>query len=277
MANHIPTLKDSLLTLQNRVATLTFNRDDVRNALTGTALIDDILTTIDWVNTNEDISVLIITGAGRAFSAGGNIKEMLERDTTHREGAFGGDVYEVQNKYRRGIQRIPKAIYSCEIPVIAAINGPAIGAGFDISCMCDIRIGSENALLGETFINLGIIPGDGGAWFLQRLIGYQAAAEMTFTGRLVEAPEALEMGLLLNVVPADDLMLTAYTLAESIANKPPQALRLTKRLMKTAQRQELSDFLDLCATFQGMCHNTDDHLEAVEAFVNKRDPSFSGK
>ena len=277
MANHIPTLKDSLLTLQNRVATLTFNRDDVRNALTGTALIEDILTTIDWVNTNEDISVLIITGAGRAFSAGGNIKEMLERDTTHREGAFGGDVYEVQNKYRRGIQRIPKAIYSCEIPVIAAINGPAIGAGFDISCMCDIRIGSENALLGETFINLGIIPGDGGAWFLQRLIGYQAAAEMTFTGRLVEAPEALEMGLLLNVVPADDLMLTAYTLAESIANKPPQALRLTKRLMKTAQRQELSDFLDLCATFQGMCHNTDDHLEAVEAFVNKRDPSFSGK
>lgn len=277
MANHIPTLKDSLLTLQNRVATLTFNRDDVRNALTGTALIEDILTTIEWVNTNEDISVLIITGAGRAFSAGGNIKEMLERDTTHREGAFGGDVYEVQNKYRRGIQRIPKAIYSCEIPVIAAINGPAIGAGFDISCMCDIRIGSENALLGETFINLGIIPGDGGAWFLQRLIGYQAAAEMTFTGRLVEASEALEMGLLLNVVPADDLMLTANALAENIANKPPQALRLTKRLMKTAQRQELSDFLDLCATFQGMCHNTDDHMEAVDAFVNKREPNFSGK
>ncbi len=277
MTNPNPILKDSLLSISDRIATLTLNRDDVRNALTGTHLIDDILSTIDWVNQNDEISVLILTGAGRAFSAGGNIKEMLERDGTHREGAFGGDVYEVQNKYRRGIQKIPKAIYSCEIPIIAAINGPAIGAGFDISCMCDIRIGSEDALLGETFINLGIIPGDGGAWFLQRLIGYQAAAEMTFTGRLVDAQEALAMGLLLNVVPADDLMLTANTMAESIASKPPQALRLTKRLMKAAQRQELADFLDLCASFQGMCHNTEDHIEAVSAFVNKRPPKFSGK
>ncbi|QEQ96546.1 enoyl-CoA hydratase-related protein [Neptunomonas concharum] len=273
----IPQLCDATLTLDNRIATLAFNRDDVRNALTGTALIDDILTTIDWVNRSEDVSVLIMTGNGSAFSAGGNIKEMQERDTTYRDGAFGGDVYEVQNKYRNGIQKIPLAVYQCEVPVIAAVNGPAIGAGFDLTCMCDIRIGSESALLGETFVNLGIIPGDGGAWFLQRLIGYQKAADMTFTGRLVKAQEAKEMGLLLDVVPADQLLPTALKMAQQIAAKPPQALRLTKRLMKAAQRQALPDFLDLCAVFQGMCHNTEDHMEAVTAFVEKRTGNYSGK
>lgn len=274
---NLPTLTDSSLTLDNRVATLTFQRDDVRNALTGTDLINDILTTVDWVNKNETVSVLILTGAGKAFSAGGNIKEMQERDGEYRDGAFGGDVYEVQNKYRHGIQQIPLAVYNCEVPVIAAVNGPAIGAGFDLTSMCDIRIGSENALFGETFVNLGIIPGDGGAWFLQRLIGYQKAAELTFTGRLVKAEEAKELGLLLDIVKPEDLLDSAKQLAAQIASKPPQALRLTKRLMKAAQRQELPDFLDLCSVYQGMCHNTEDHLEAVNAFVEKRPGKYNGK
>lgn len=274
---NLPQLTDALLTLENRIATLTLNRDDVRNALTGTALIDDILATIDWVNKNENVSVLIITGAGKAFSAGGNIKEMLERETTYRDGAFGGDVYEVQNKYRHGIQQIPLAVYQCEVPVVAAINGPAIGAGFDLTCMCDLRIGCPDTLLGETFVNLGIIPGDGGAWFLQRLVGYQKAAELTFTGRLVKADEAQSIGLLLDVVPSDQLLSRAHTLAQQIASKPPQALRMTKRLMKAAQKQELPEFLDLCALFQGVCHNTQDHQEAVSAFVEKRPGNYKGQ
>ena len=273
----MPSLQDSTLDFSNRIATLTFNRDDVRNALTGTHLIDDILRTIEWVNQCEAVSVLIITGAGKAFSAGGNIKEMLERDTTYRDGAFGGDVYEVHNKYRHGIQKMPLAIYHCEVPVIASVNGAAIGAGFDITCMCDIRIGSTEALLGETFVNLGIIPGDGGAWFLQRLIGYQKAAELTFTGRLIKADEAKEMGLLLDVVQPEMLQSTTRDMAEKIASKPPQALRMTKRLMKAAQRQELPDFLDLCSVYQGMCHNTDDHIEAVNAFIEKRPGVYKGK
>ncbi|WP_293265723.1 enoyl-CoA hydratase-related protein [Neptunomonas sp.] len=277
MPNQIPQLLDATLQLDNRIAVLTLNRDDVRNALTGTHLIDDILSTIQWVNTCEAVSVLVITGAGTAFSAGGNIKEMLERDGEHHDGAFSGDVYEVQNKYRNGIQKIPLAVYNCEVPVIAAINGAAIGAGFDLTCMCDMRIGSTQALVGETFVNLGIIPGDGGAWFLQRLIGYQKAADMTFTGRLVKADEAKAMGLLMDVVSPEELMPAALKLASQIAAKPPQATRLTKRLMKAAQRQELADFLDLCAVFQGMCHNTDDHLEAVSAFVEKRPAKFNGK
>ncbi len=272
-----PQLLDATLQLDNRIALLTLNRDDVRNALTGTHLIDDILNAIQWVNQNEAVSVLVITGAGSAFSAGGNIKEMLERDGEYSNGAFSGDVYEVQNKYRNGIQKIPLAVYNCEVPVIAAVNGPAIGAGFDLTCMCDMRIGSSKALLGETFVNLGIIPGDGGAWFLQRLIGYQKAADMTFTGRLVKADEAKSMGLLLDVVSPEELMPAAMKLAQQIAAKPPQATRLTKRLMKAAQRQELADFLDLCAVFQGMCHNTEDHLEAVSAFVEKRPGNYQGK
>ena len=142
------------LELENRVATLTFQRDDVRNALTGTALIDDIVQTVAWANQNREVSVLIITGEGKAFSSGGNVKEMREK-----QGIFGGAAAEIQEQYRQGIQRIPLAMHDIEVPTIAAINGAAIGAGFDLCNMCDIRIGCPDTLLGETFINLGIIPG----------------------------------------------------------------------------------------------------------------------
>ncbi len=272
-----PTLRDARLTLENRVAVLTLDRDDLRNALTGTALIEDIVDTVTWANRSTDVSVLIITGNGSAFCAGGNIKEMQYRDGDHRAGPFGGSALELEHKYRHGIQRIPLAIHQAEIPIIAAINGPAIGAGCDLACMCDIRIGSERATFGETFVNLGIIPGDGGAWFLQRLIGYQRAAEITLTGRLVHAEEAVQLGLMMEQVPADQLMQRALTLASQMASKPPHALRMSKRLMKQAQRQELPDFLELCAAWQGMLHNTDDHAEAVNAFVEKREGNYRGR
>jgi enoyl-CoA hydratase/carnithine racemase len=268
----VPQLSDATLSVAGRVATLTLNRHDVRNALTGTGLVADIVNTIAWSNRCEEVSVLVITGAGSAFSAGGNVKEMRERT-----GTFGGNVLEVQRQYRQGIQDIPLALHGAEIPIIAAVNGPAIGAGFDLACMCDLRIASGNAVFGETFINLGIIPGDGGAWFLQRLLGYQRAAELTFRGRLVKAEEALALGLVLEVVDADRLMERARELAEEIASKPPQTVRLTKRLMKAAQRMELADFLDLCACFQGICHNTEDHLEAVQAFMEKRGGQYTGR
>jgi enoyl-CoA hydratase/carnithine racemase len=267
-----PKPRDSSLEVEGRVAVLTFQRDDVRNALTGTALVDDIVQTVSWANREDGVSVLIITGNGSAFSAGGNIHEMQKQT-----GIFGGSAIEIQNQYRRGIQQIPLVLHHAEIPVIAAVNGPAIGAGFDVACMCDLRIASNRALVGETFINLGITPGDGGAWFLQRLIGYQRAAELTLTGRLVKADEALQLGLFLEVVEPDALLTRARELASQIAAKPPQALRLTKRMMKLAQRTELPDFLDLCASFQAMAHHTADHLEAVNAFLEKRDPHYLGK
>ncbi len=268
----MPQLKDARLAVEGRIATLTLDRDDVRNELTGTALVDDIVRATEWINADESVSVLILTGAGKAFSAGGNVKHMLQR-----EGTFGGSVHEVQKNYRQGIQRITLAMHKLEVPAIAAINGPAIGAGFDLSCMCDMRLASTEAKMGETFVNLGIIPGDGGAWLLQRLVGYQRAAELTFTGRVFDANEALAMGLVLSVTAPDDLLPAARELAASIAAKPPQALRMTKRLMKLAQRQELPDFLELSAVFQGVCHNTADHLEAVSAFLDKRPPDFRGR
>ncbi|WP_129125976.1 enoyl-CoA hydratase-related protein [Geomonas oryzae] len=268
----MPQLKDCTLTLEDRVAVLTFQRDDVRNALTGTALTEDIITTVNWINREDRVSVLVMTGSGSAFSSGGNVKEMQSQS-----GTFGGSPVQVQDKYRRGIQQIPLLLHKAEIPVIAALNGPAIGAGFDLANMCDIRIASTRAKVGETFINLGITPGDGGAWFMQRLLGYQRAAELIFTGRVVDAAEALKLGIFLEVVEPDELMPRVMELAREMASKPPVTLRLTKRMMKLAQRSDLPDFLDLCACFQSFAHHTEDHLEAVDAFLEKRPPTYKGR
>ncbi|MGM0614243.1 enoyl-CoA hydratase-related protein [Halomonas sp. CH40] len=259
----LPELKDARLTLDNRVALLTFQRHDVRNALTGTALVDDIVAVTKWVNRSEDVSVLVITGDGSAFSAGGNVKDMASRG-----GDFAGDVAEVAERYRRGIQRMPLALQAVEVPIIAAVNGPAIGAGFDLANMADIRIASRRAKFGETFLNLGIIPGDGGAWFMQRQIGYQRAFELTLSGRVIDADEALAYGIVLEVAEPEDLMEAAMSHARRIAAQPPKATRLTKRLMKMAPDMQLKAFLDVCATFQGMCHNEPEHLEAVNRMLD---------
>ena len=267
-----PQLKDALFSVDDGVAKLSLNRDDVRNALTGTHLVEDICQAVQWCNDNTDIRCLIIGAEGKAFSAGGNIKEMRDRS-----GMFGGSTSEISRQYRAGIQRMSRAVFNAEVVTIAAINGPAVGAGFDLCCMCDFRIAANSARFGETFINLGIIPGDGGAWFLQRLVGYQRAAELTLSGRVFDAAEADKLGLLLERVADDELDAAADKLARSYASKPPIALRQTKRLMKTAQRQELGDFLDLCADVQAQCHHSDDHHEAVSAFLEKRPGVFKGK
>lgn len=271
MTMGLPPMRAARIVLQERIAVFTMDRDDVRNELTGSGLADDICDAIQWANQNLDVSVMIITGAGTAFSAGGNIKDMLDS-----RGLFDGSVSDIERSYRNGIQKVPLAMMEAEIPIIAAVNGPAIGAGCDLTCMCDLRIASEHALWGETFINLGIIPGDGGAWLLQRLIGYQKAVEMAFTGRLVRAPEAVDMGLALKMVPHENLMGEAMTLAREIAAKPPQSVRYTKKLLRQAQRMELKEFLDLCAVYQGMSHKSADHREALQAFVEKRQGQYKG-
>lgn len=262
--NPLPDLSDATLQLEGRIAILTLDRHDVRNALTGTALIDDIVAVAEWVNRCEDVSVLVITGAGSTFSAGGNVKDMAER-----RGDFAGDVAEVAERYRRGIQRIPLALADVEVPIIAAVNGAAIGAGFDLANMADMRIASNRAKFGETFLNLGIIPGDGGAFFMQRLIGYQRAFELTLSGRVIGADEAREYGIVLEVTEPEALMDTVMAHARRIAAQPPKATRLTKRLMKEGGDAELKPFLEKCAVFQGMCHNEPEHLEAVNAMLEK--------
>jgi len=266
----LPNLKDAALEVEGRVALLTLKRDDVRNALTGTGLIDDVCAAVEWANANPELSVLILTGAGAAFSAGGNIKIMRER-------AMTSSAAEMARYYRDGIQRIPRAMHAAEVALIAAVNGPAIGAGCDLANMCDIRIGSTRAQFGETFINLGIMAGDGGSWFLQRTVGVHRAAELTLTGRVIQAGEARDIGILLEVTEPDRLLLRAREIAGAIAAKPPLAVRYAKRTLRLARQQGLEEHLESCATFQGALQKTEDHLEALAAFFEKRNGHYRGK
>jgi enoyl-CoA hydratase/carnithine racemase len=180
----------------------------------------------------------------------------------------------IRESYRQGIQRIPLALYNLEVPTIAAVNGAAIGAGCDLACMCDIRIASDKATFAESFVKVGIIPGDGGAWFLPRAVGMSKAAEMSFTGDAIDAKEALRIGLISQLTTADALLETANTLANRITSNPSLVLRMTKRLLREGQKQSLESLLELSAGLQSIAHKTDDHREAVHAFLEKRKPNF---
>jgi enoyl-CoA hydratase/carnithine racemase len=258
---------------RDRIAVLTLNRPDLRNIISHEPMIGEIERACAEVTRNPEVSVLVVTGAGTVFSAGGNVKDMAERADM-----FGGSPADVARGYRHGIQRIPLAIEAVEVPTICAVNGPAIGAGCDLTFMCDLRIASEAARFGETFVNLGIVPGDGGAYFLPRALGSQKAAEMIFTGRLIDAAEALAAALVLKVVPPDQLMAAAMELAGHIAAKPPHALRLAKMLYRQGLRAtNLRDFLDTSAAFQALCHHTEDHIEAVKALLERRAGTYTGR
>lgn len=264
--------KDITYEVAERVAVLTLNMPDTRNSISGQQTIEEIEDACRRTQYDDEVSVLIVTGAGKSFSSGGNVKAMRERAAE-----MSGPAVHLQERYRRGIQRIPLAIDSLDVPVIAAVNGHAIGAGCDLAMMCDIRIASSAAVFGETFVNLGIIPGDGGSWFLVRQIGYQNAAELTFTGKVVDAQEAQRLGMVSRVVEPEQLMPEARALAETIAAKPPRTLRLAKRILKQAQRTSLSDFLDICAVTQGIVQTSEDHKSAIEAFLDKSTPVFKGR
>jgi 2-(1,2-epoxy-1,2-dihydrophenyl)acetyl-CoA isomerase len=161
--------------------------------------------------------------------------------------------------------------------MIAAINGHAVGLGLDLACFCDIRLCSGNALFAASFIKVGIVPGDGGAWILPRAIGLSKAAELLFTGDTIDAAAALSMGLVSSVVPLSLLMSRANELAARITSNPAKALRLAKRLLREGQQQRLSDVLELSAAFQALAHETQDHHEALDALLEKRPPQFTGR
>jgi enoyl-CoA hydratase/carnithine racemase len=214
----------------------------------------------------------VLTGNGTAFCAGGNVKDMQSRG-----GIFAGSAFEVRNSYRDGIQRIPLALYELDLPVIAAVNGAAIGAGLDLACMCDIRISADTAVFAESFVKLGIVPGDGGAWLLPRVIGMPKASLMAFTGDTIDAAKALDWGLVAQVVPAATLEAEALALATRIAANPGHALRLTKRLLREGQHMRLDSLLELSAAYQALAHHTEDHLESVNAFLEKRPANYTGR
>ncbi len=263
----------AFLTRERRghVLQLTMSSPETRNALTGPEQFEDFETTCAEVNDDLSVRVVVLTGAGSAFCAGGNVKDMRER-----KGLFAGDPFDQADAYRKGIQRIPRAIRALNVPVIAAVNGPAVGAGCDLATMCDIRIASSSAMFAESFVKLGIIPGDGGAWFLPRAVGYSNACLMAFSGEPVRAEQALAMGLVSEVVEPEALLDRALAIAESIAANPPHAVRLTKQLMRSSERASLDELLDMSAAFQAVCHAEPDHREAVDAFFEKRPGVYRG-
>ncbi len=251
------------------VLLLTMSSPDTRNALTGAEQFDDFEQTCAEINDDASVRAVVLTGEGSAFCAGGNVKDMRDR-----KGLFSGDPFDQADAYRKGIQRIPRAIYALNVPVIAAVNGPAVGAGCDLATMCDIRIASSKAMFAESFVKLGIIPGDGGAWFLPRAVGYSNACKMAFSGDPVSAEDALSMGLVSEVVEPEALLERSLALAASIAANPPHAVRLTKQLMRASEKASLNELLDMSAAFQAVCHGEADHMEAVNAFFEKRPGNY---
>ena len=254
------------------IAVVTINRPDIRNAITGRDMIEEIEDACTRVNADLDIRVMIITAVDPAFSAGGNVKDMAKK-----EGMFAGTPAQLMENYRDNVQRIPLAVHDIAVPTIAAVNGPAIGAGCDLALMCDMRIASEKAKFGETFLTVGLIPGDGGAYFLPRIVGMARACEMTFTGDLIDAQKAHAIGLVNDVAIHDQLMDKTLALAKRIASKPPEALRMAKRLLYMGQSLTLRQLLEQSAAYQALCHHTEDHMEALSAMFEKREPSFKGR
>lgn len=253
------------------VVRLTINRPESRNPLGEEGdgkLFEDAARNI---NADREVRCAILTGAGKAFSAGGNLKAMREQT-----GPFAGTGVLIREGYRSGIHRMVRALWSIEVPLIAAVNGPAIGLGNDVACLADLRIAADTALFAASFLTMGLVPGDGGAWILPRLIGQARAAELFFTGDIIDANTAREWGLVSKVVPAADLMNEAGALAARICRQPPDVLRMTKRLMRDGERASFETLMEMSAAFQSLAHLTADHREAVAAFFEKRPPEFKG-
>lgn len=255
-----------------KIAILRMNRPDALNAIGTLQDCDDFVAAIEAAGDDRSISCVILTGTGRGFSAGGNLKAMQERTGIGPMDQPDG----TRGNYKRGVQRITRAMMALEVPAIAAVNGHAVGLGCDLACLCDMRIAAESALFSCSFIKVGLVPGDGGAWSLARVVGYATAAELFFTGERFDAARAKEIGLVSRVVPDDRLLPEAMALAEKITANPARALRLTKRLLREAQTARMDEILELSAAYQALVHETADHKEAVAAMLEKRPPVFTG-
>ncbi len=254
------------------VVTLTINRPETRNPLGEEGDGDLFAEAARRINEDRDLRCVILTGAGKAFSAGGNLKAMRAKS-----GGFAGGGVHIRERYRNGIHRLVRAVWGIEVPVIAAVNGPAIGLGNDVACLADMRIAAEGAIFGATFLKIGLIPGDGGAWILPRTIGMARAAELFFTGDTIDAATALSWGLVSKVVPDAELMAAAQALAARICRQPPDVLRMTKKLMREGQGTSFDTIMEMSAAMQSLAHLTADHAEAVDAFFEKRPPKFEGR
>lgn len=255
------------------VLTVTLNLPEKRNPISDNDVVDALCAAMEAADKDITIGCVILTGAGSAFSSGGDLKQMAPDVGSLRSAKS----VQTRRNYKYGIQRLPLLFQALEVPVVAAVNGHAIGAGCDLACMCDIRVASDNAKFAESFVKLGIIPGDGGAWLLPRIVGFSKATELALTGEMIDAAEALRIGLVSEVVSPEELIATARRIADKIAANPPHAVRMTKRLLREGQTAELKNILEMSAAMQALAHATADNDEAINAFMEKRAPKFTGE
>lgn len=250
------------------IATITLNRPERMNAFTWD-MIDAWADALVECQKNDAIAAVIVTGAGKAFCSGGDIGEMQKR--TERT------PLDRKNELRGHVHKIPLTLESLDKPVIAAINGAATGAGMDLALMADLRIAAESARLGETYVKVGLVPGAGGAWFLPRLVGAAKALELFWTGDLIDAQEALRIGIVNRVVPDAELMAQTRALAEKIAGGPQLSVRFIKRAVYQGLNTDLRSALDLISSHYAVVSSSADHREAVAAYLEKRKPVFTGR
>lgn len=256
---------------EGAVMVLTLNRPERLNAIPDLDDGEAFHAACEAINADPSVRCAVLTGAGRAFSAGGDLKAMASRT-----GLFAGTGAEIRERYRRVVHRIVRAVYGLEVPLVAAVNGPAMGLGCDLAGLADVRLASDQARFGVPFLKLGLVPGDGGAWLLPRNVGYARAAEMLFTGEPIDAATAERWGLVNRVVPHAQLMPEAMALAGRIAVQPGQALRMAKALLRQGRDVTFDQMLEATAAIQALAHLSEDHLEGVRAALEKRPPDFAG-
>src|SRR3989441_6635437 len=255
--------------VKDSIATLTLNRPDRLNALGG-SLRDDLHDAITRSAADPEVRVLIITGSGKGFCAGGDVKAMNEAKEGRRERPF-------MEKIAPGRDRTLLAMREAPQPIIAAVNGAAAGAGMNLALACDIRLASSAAKFSQAFVKRGLHPDWGGTYFLPRIVGMAKACELIFTGALIDAGEALRLGLVSAVYPPEELLPATYELARKIAAGPPIAIRLAKRALYHSQDVDLRAALEFETFAQNIASETEDAREGIRAFVEKRPAAFKGR
>jgi 2-(1,2-epoxy-1,2-dihydrophenyl)acetyl-CoA isomerase len=268
MSFYLKPFEDLLVEKKNQTLWITLNRPDSSNAYS-TSMVRGLVEVLRHADIDTDIRVMVITGAGKNFCAGGDVKAMKGKT-----GMFAGESNELRETYQAGIQQIPLTISQLKTPVIAMVNGAAVGAGCDLAAMCDLRIASTEAIFAETFAKVGLVPGDGGAFFLTRLIGFGKAMEMFLTCKNVSSDEALRIGLVNQVVAPGELKAKTQELAEQLASLPPIALQMTKKAVSHAYQNDLTSHLELMAAYQGITQRSSDHFKALDGMIEKKKPTY---